>query len=723
MTLSTFIPYAFAAYGTCLAVGMLLRAQGTIERWAFAGGILALAVESLFSGLSAAAPAPDRMIQWEQWRLFVASFLPAPWLYFSLNYARGGKHPPSSSGLSLWIAALLVPALFVAASWEKVVLEWRYDAALGDWVLRIGIGALAVNAILLLSSIGVLLNLERTFRASVGAMRWRIKYLILGIALIFVARLYTTSQVVLFNATTPSLQTLDAAAALLGGILILPSLFRTGHFELEVYPSRTILQGSITIAVAGIYLLIIGIFAEAVVYFGGVSLFEYKALFILVLLVAFAVGLQSDRARLLVRRFVSRHFQRPVYDYRSVWRIFTEGTATKMDEADLGRALVRLIADLFQALSVSIWLVDSSSGDVVLAASTSLTEHSRPRSTPLREDISAVLTHLKSQPDSTDFEDNPAAWAVALRAMHPAVFHEGGHRVCAPIMCQGEVLGLITIGDRVGGVDFSVQDLDMLKCIAEHTAASVQNTQLSKKFLEAKELESFQAMAAFFVHDLKNAASTLNLMLKNLPEHFDDPEFRTDALRGIGKTVTHINDLIGRLNSLRQDLKLHRRATNLNELIARTLGQVSLPNGIEVIADVPPLSLVAIDGELIGNVLLNLILNGAEAMNGHGRLHISAHQLNTSTTLSVTDTGCGMTAEFMRHSLFRPFQTTKKNGLGIGMFQCKAIVEGHGGRIVVSSEPGKGTTVQIFLPTAAPSRATVPPRPEPATALADRATT
>ena len=72
----------------------------------------------------------------------------------------------------------------------------------------------------------------------------------------------------------------------------------------------------------------------------------------------------------------------------------------------------------------------------------------------------------------------------------------------------------------------------------------------------AKEMEAFQTMSAFFVHDLKNAASGLNLMLQNLPVHFDDPAFREDALRGISKTVAHINDLISRLSVLRHELTI-----------------------------------------------------------------------------------------------------------------------------------------------------------------------
>jgi hypothetical protein len=71
--------------------------------------------------------------------------------------------------------------------------------------------------------------------------------------------------------------------------------------------------------------------------------------------------------------------------------------------------------------------------------------------------------------------------------------------------------------------------------------------------------------------------------------------------------------------------------------------------------------------------------------------------------LTVTDNGCGMSPEFLNRSLFRPFKTTKKNGLGIGMFQSKMIIDAHKGRIEVESAPGKGTVFRLYLPIQKPN--------------------
>jgi signal transduction histidine kinase len=105
------------------------------------------------------------------------------------------------------------------------------------------------------------------------------------------------------------------------------------------------------------------------------------------------------------------------------------------------------------------------------------------------------------------------------------------------------------------------------------------------------------------------------------------------------------------------------------------------------------------DPEQLRKVITNLLFNAKEAVNDAGEIRVSTAQQNSSVLLSVSDNGCGMSPEFMRRSLFKPFQTTKKTGLGIGMFHSKAIVEAHQGRIEVESQPGKGTTFRILLPT------------------------
>jgi len=516
--------------------------------------------------------------------------------------------------------------------------------------------------------------------------------------MLFVVRAYTSSQALLSHAIDLPLQLVDCGALFAACALVSRSLLREGHFDLDVYPSQSVLQNSLTVLLAGIYLLIIGVFAKIVTLFGGNNAFALKAFVVLAALVLLTILLLSDRARLLTSRFISRHFQRPLYDYRTVWRRFTEATAECVKQADLCQVAVKSVTEIFQALSVTIWLVDDKKEQLNFAASTFLSETKANQLQPAKDRVAETLRHLQNHHEPIDIDAAFEPWVEILRQCHPEEFRRGGNRVCVPMIVGNELLGFMILGDRVGGVEFSWQDFDLLKCLGDQIAAGLLNTRLSQKLLQARELEAFQTMSAFFVHDLKNTANTLNLMLQNLPVHFDNPEFRADALRGVSKTVANINRLISRLGSIRSQLQIKPVESDLNEVVARALAGWEEAAGINLKKDLPPLPKLLFDPDQMLKVTTNLIFNAREAVAKSGQVHIQTMQSNGWAILAVSDDGCGMSQEFLNRSLFRAFQTTKKNGLGIGMFQSKMIVEAHQGRIEVESEPGKGATFRVFLP-------------------------
>ena len=115
-----------------------------------------------------------------------------------------------------------------------------------------------------------------------------------------------------------------------------------------------------------------------------------------------------------------------------------------------------------------------------------------------------------------------------------------------------------------------------------------------------------------------------------------------------------------------------------------------------LVKELDELPSVELDREQIQKVLTNLILNAQDAAGESGHIRVSTSRENGWVLVAVRDDGCGMSEEFMTNSLFKPFQTTKKQGLGIGLFHCKKIVEAHGGRIEVESERGEGSTFRVL---------------------------
>ena len=696
-------PASILAFAAFLCAGGLAFAVPWYERrsivhWSFAAGMAVLAAESLFFGLSADAVVLDTTAHWQILSMVAMSFLPGFWLFFSLTYARGNYREFLARWRLVVAAAFIVPVVLAFALRDQIIIAMGKPPGEAHLMLRLGFAGTGLHLLLLLSAVLVLMNLERTFRASVGTMRWRIKFMVLGLGVLFVARAYTSSQALLFHGGDLSLQAVNSGSLLVACLLLTRALFRAGHFDVSIYPSHSLLHHSFTILLAGAYLLIVGMFAKVVTFVGGDAAFPLQAFFVLVALVLLTTLLLSDRVRLYTKRFVSRHFQRPIYDYRTVWRTFTEGTARCVEQTELCGAVVKLISDIFQALSVTIWLADERRERLAFAASTSLSQSKAGQLTLEPADAAEVMAALSAHPDPIDIDSSREIWAVPLRRSHPEEFRKGGNRVCVPMIAGGELLGILTLGDRVGGVPFSVQDLDLLKSVSDQAAAGLLNIQLSHRLSQAKQLEAFQAMSAFFVHDLKNTAFTLSLMLQNLPVHYQDPQFREDALRGISKTVAHINDVISRLTILRHELAIQAVECDLNELVTDTLKAQEQALGVEWVKELRPLPKVRLDPAQIQKVLTNLVLNAREALGPGGIIRVETSQRNGWVVVGVSDNGCGMSADFIQRSLFRPFQTTKKKGIGIGMFHSKMIVEAHRGRIEVESEPGKGTAFRVLLP-------------------------
>ena len=698
MSVTIILAFASAIFAGAMAIAVAWYERRAVAHWSFAAGMAVLAIESFCSGMAMDAVFSEAVVYWLNMGMIAMSFLPGIWLLFSLSYARGDHREFRANWRPFLVGAFLLPVGLAVGFHGRLIIAFTQIGSEGQTVLRLGTVGIVLNLIFLLCAVLLLTNLERTFRASVGTMRWRIKFMILGLGVLFTVRAYTSSQALLFRAADLSLEAVNCVALIVACLLIVRALLRAGHFDVNIYPSHSLLHNSFTVLLAGIYLLIVGLFAKVVAFLGGDAAFPAKAFLVLVSLVLLAMLLFSERVRLQTKRFVSRHLQRPVHDYRTVWKSFTECTTSQIEQAELCRAVVKLVSDLFQALSVTVWLIDDQGEGLTACASTSLSQLGSAALGPQGSDSAQVIRAMREHPDPIDIESSTEDWAAVLRRFHPGEFRTGGNRVCVPMLATGEVLGLITLGDRVGGVPFSVQDFDLLKCVADQAAASLLNLRLSHRLMQAKELEAFQTMSAFFVHDLKNTASTLSLMLQNLPVHFDNPAFREDALRAVSKTVTHINGLISRLSSLRQNLNIKPIESDLNVLVLETLNGLNEAPGIESIKELRSLPKIFMDPDQIQKVVTNLALNAREALSLGGTIRIETSQRNSWAVLSVSDNGCGMSREFVSRSLFRPFQTTKKQGIGIGMFQCKMIVEAHHGKIEVETEPGKGSTFRVMLP-------------------------
>ncbi len=698
MSIAWIISLASAAYAAVLAGLVLFRAPRHPAHISFAVGMLGFSIESIIAGLAEKSGNLTPISRWQDAWIVLSACLAGPWLLFSVCYARGDYRSSLRRWWSTILASLLTPLLIFAAFRDQLFQNHLASPTAG-FELRLALPGIILNVLSVISGVLILTNLERTFRSSIGIMRWRIKYMMLGLAVLFVFRLYSETETLLYSRLDPNLQQIESAVLLLACFLMSVALVRNKLFDVDVYPSHAVLYRSLTVILTGMYLIIVGFVAQVIRFFGAKDWLPLQAFLLLGALVALAMVLLSERFRRKLHQFVSRHFRRPSYDYRQAWSTFTAQTGSKVDELAFCRSVVSWMADTFRVLSVNVWILNDGKDRLRFGGSTSLAENTAAQLEDAGRDLAPLIRAMAARPLPVDIDESKESWVLNLRQLNPGFFPEGGHRVCMPLCVGGDLLGLLILGDRVSGLAFTTEDLDLLKCVGDQAAVGLLRFQLSRRLLGAKEMEAFQTMSTFFVHDLKNTASTLSLMLQNLRDHFGNPDFREDALRAVGRSVQHLQDLIGRLTQLRQELSIQPVDVALEDIVQTALLQAGPMPSVKLTTDFQPIPKVKCDPDQFLKVVLNLILNARDAMNGSGNLHLGISAANNWTTLTVNDTGSGMTPEFLRKSLFRPFQTTKKRGLGIGMFQSKMIVDAHGGRVDVESKPGHGTTFRVHLPS------------------------
>jgi putative PEP-CTERM system histidine kinase len=548
VTVVRFLPFAAGAFS--LALAMLLQKRHSAATWCFCAGMTALGLDSMATGLGLQAGERDQGAAWLAVAFVIKSVVPPIWLFFSLIYSRSNYR----SVLRRWRVALAVLAIVPIALSVGAHVQVLQGVADGNTVgvSRLQLDSLGrvLDVVFLVEIVLVLMNLEQTFRSTVGTMRWRIKFVVLAMGVILGARLYVRSQVILFTAPAITLWSLEPWALLIGCALLTLAYARTGWDEIDVHPSSAVLRSSLTVLIVGIYLFVVGVLAQLVRRFGGSEFFQLQAMVVLLGLAGLAVLLSSDRARQRLHVFVGRHFTKAQHDSVRLWALLSERLATVTDQAGLSAVSVKLVAEAFDVLSVTIWLLDEDKGRLFARASTA--PQAPGGCGDGLENIAspAVTAGIAARTSPFDLEGVREAWAEELRTLNGTTFATGGHRLCVPLRAGERCLGVLA--DRISGVPYTGEELDLLACIGDQITSVLLNLRLAGEVARARELEAFQTMSAFFVHDLKNAAASLNLTLANLAVHFDDPAFRQDALRGIGNTAGRIDEMIARLSAIRQ---------------------------------------------------------------------------------------------------------------------------------------------------------------------------
>ena len=669
-------------------VGLLLGRPGWIKR-SFGLGMVTFAVESFATAvLLGGADTPSAQVFWLN--VAEASRIAAPlaWVVFvgSITRHHAAALPPvwrAGLGAGAMLALALFGAVVTLGGVSVSVAPGRFALALLSWV---GVASAALQLVL---TVAVLAGLEACLRTSRGVSRGRIKYLVLGLGGVFLVRFYVLSEVALFRQITPTVLDIGTATLLVGNLVLAVSLARARLPETQLAVSRAVLYRSVIVGVLGAYLLAIGGLGWLLTYLQIPEKVFWATLAVFVSTLMLAAVLLSDQARWRVKRFIALNFYRSKYDYREQWMALTRRLSTQLTMEDLSPQLLETVTDAVGADTAMLYVADASNRQYHVTASIRLRE-----AAPILQDDVPLLTALAVRREPLVLETDLDWGGIQLAETFPA------GSVIVPLGWRGGLAGFIVVGPERTGLPYTPEDLEFMATMGQQATASIVTVRLSEDLARAREFDAFARLASFVVHDLKNLISGLSLLSQNAVKHFDDPEFQRDTVLSLSRTVERMQALLARLSSRTELVVLRDTSIDLPSIVRDAIGMVNAPNRVKLITELEAVPPVVGDPEALVRAIHNLLTNAVQALDGEGTVAVTVKHENRHAVLSVSDTGCGMSEEFVRESLFVPFRTTKRGGWGLGLYQVKEIVERHKGKLLVTSKEGSGTMFHVTLPLA-----------------------
>jgi putative PEP-CTERM system histidine kinase len=230
--------------------------------------------------------------------------------------------------------------------------------------------------------------------------------------------------------------------------------------------------------------------------------------------------------------------------------------------------------------------------------------------------------------------------------------------------------------------------------------------QATEALLEARKFDAFNRMSAFVVHDLKNLVAQLSLMLRNSERHRGNPDFQRDMLATVENVVARMNLLMLQLRMGTTPVE-KARPVDLEPLVRRVCAAKGAAGG-RIDIEAAQGAVAVGHEERLEHVVGHLVQNALDATANGGRVAVRVSREGDFARVEVADTGAGMTPEFVRDRLFKPFATTKPAGMGIGVYESSQYLAAMGGRIEVDTAPGAGTRMRVFVPASDTAAARAP---------------
>jgi putative PEP-CTERM system histidine kinase len=268
--------------------------------------------------------------------------------------------------------------------------------------------------------------------------------------------------------------------------------------------------------------------------------------------------------------------------------------------------------------------------------------------------------------------------------------------IAVPLLVSDEMIGFVLLAKPRTPIALNWEVRDLLKTAARQAASFLAQMHATEALLEARKFDAFNRMSAFVVHDLKNIITQLSLMLKNAERHRDNPEFQQDMLITVESSLDKMRQM---MLQLREGERPAGAASGVDlAAILQRIEGAATQRGRKVELEIVDRVATRGHGQRLERVIGHVVQNAMDATAANGAVWVKLQQSAGRAMVVVGDAGVGMTQDFIQSRLFRPFNSTKSSGMGIGSYESYQYIKELGGSIEVASEVGRGSVVTLLMP-------------------------
>jgi putative PEP-CTERM system histidine kinase len=536
--------------------------------------------------------------------------------------------------------------------------------------------------------LGMLL-VEQLYRNRGVQERWAVKFACLGVGAMFAYDFYMYSDTLLFRNLSEELWAGRGVVNALTAPLIAMSLSRSASWPAQIAVSRRVMFHSAALVGSAIYLLAMSSAAYYLRFVGGSWGALMQMVFLFGALVLLAGVLFSGTFRAWLKVFIAKHFYRYNYDYREEWLAFTR--TLSQQGPGLGERSISALGALVESPGGALW-IRRESGQFEPTA-----HWQAPLQTVCEAADASFCQFMEQKQWLVNVDEYRRDQALYGEMVLPD-WLKAFPRVwlAVPLLLHGRLFGFVVLQEARSPVNLNWEVRDLLKIAGTQTASYLAQQEADSALMLARQFDSFNRLSTFVVHDLKNLVAQLSLLTANAEKHRDNPEFQRDMMETVNLSVQKMKLMLQKLS----------RTASAERAAPLDMGPL-LVQAVALKAAFEPRPLLEIgqaglrvlaEAERLERVLGHLIQNAIEATPRDGRVTVRLARVGETVQVEVSDTGNGMSEDFIRERLFKPFDSTKSAGMGIGAFESREYIHQLGGQLQVRSQPDQGTTFTVSLP-------------------------